>query len=268
MDIFKSAAIHRDDFRRELKEVDRAQREVMPGWRDLLARVIHGDEQLSTTERAQVLGVPNRRQFLRVGGVSIAGAALLAACGDDDDDDGSGSDTTQAPEDGGDADMDIVLANTATSLEALAVATYETAAGSGLVETPAVGDAAALFRDHHQEHFDALVATVEGAGATPFTEPNAVVKEQVVDPAVAAAQNEADIIDLAFTLESAAAQTYVFAATALSTPGLRSTIMAIGGVESRHALILATVGGKPVEERFPAAFFMSENPLPEGAVIS
>lgn len=270
MDIFDTPTIGHDEFRRQLRDVDRAQRAVMPGWRHVLTRVFSGEERLATDQRAALLGVPARRQFLRIGGATILGGALLAACGDDDT---TGAASTSAPGDGapddaGGRSMDIVLANTAISLEALAIAAYDTAADSGLVETPAVGDAATLFKGHHEEHRDALVATVEGAGATPFTEPNAVVKEQVVDPAVEAASTEADIIDLAYTLESAATQTYVFAATALSTPALRSTIMTIGGVESRHALILATVGGRSLDQQFPAAFTMSDNPLPDGAVIT
>ena len=52
--------------------------------------------------------------------------------------------------------MDLPLARTAASLEKLAVDTYDTAAGSGLVTTAAIGDAAMLFHDHHQAHLDAL----------------------------------------------------------------------------------------------------------------
>ena len=48
------------------------------------------------------------------------------------------------PADGGDADssMDLPLARTAASLEKLAVDTYTTAAGSGLVTTKGIGEAA------------------------------------------------------------------------------------------------------------------------------
>ena len=276
MNTFDRSDISHDDFKRELKAVDQTQRDVMPRWSDLLHRVFSGGEGLSTPEKAQLLGVPGRRQFLRIGGVTIAGAALLAACGSDSDNSGGTTTTkaaggttlgsTAAPDDG--ADMDIVLANTAISLEVLAIAAYEIAASSGLVTTAAIGDAAMLFKGHHEEHRDALIATVKGAGATPYTEANAVVKKAIVDPAVAAAKTEADIIKLAWTLESAAAQTYVFAASALSTPELRSTIMIIGGVENRHAQILGAVSKASFAERFPTAFMKAENPLPEGAVIS
>jgi hypothetical protein len=223
---------------------------------------------MSDAERHRVLGVPNRRQFLRIGGITIAGAALIAACGDDGDGPAS-TGTTVAPATTGGGSMDLTLAKTAASLEALAVATYETASGSGLVKTTAIADAATLFMSHHQAHLDALNGLIEQNGAKAITDPNAAVKSAVVDPAVAAAKTEADIVNLAFTLEDAAAQTYVFAATQLSAPELRSTIMTIGGVEARHRAILAIVAQKKTPaDIFPAGFFKADNPLPAAALIS
>lgn len=260
---------NRKEFDRQLREVDAQNTAVMPKWREALERVFSGDVKMSSAEKADMLGVPGRRQFFKVGGATIAGAALLAACGDDDDSStpvtGDESTTTAASADGG--AMDLVLANTAISLEILAIEAYDIAIGSGLVTTAAVGDAAGLFKSHHEAHRDALIATVSGAGGTPYDQANAAVKAAVVDPAVAAAKTEADIIKLAFDLETAAAKTYVFAATALSTPGLRSTIMTIGGVESRHATILGSVAMYETATIFPGAFYPSTNPLPDGAVI-
>ncbi len=264
--------LNQTEMRRQLKEVDAQNTAVMPKWREVLERVFSGDIEMSTEEKAQLLGVPGRRQFFKVGGAAIAGAALLAACGDDDSatpvsGDSGASTTTTAASGGG--NMDLVLANTATSLEVLAINTYQTAIDSGLVTTPAVGDAAKLFQSHHMAHRDALVATVQQAGGEPYTDTNEVVKKALVDPALAADNlDEAAIIALAFKLEMAAAQTYVFAATALSTPELRSTIMTIGGVESRHATILGEVAKYDTSKIFPGAFYKSDNPLPDGAVIT
>ena len=258
----------RDEFNRQLREVEAMNKAAMPKWRETLDKVFNGGVDMTSAEKAHLLGVPGRRQFFKIGGATIAGAALLAACGDDDDTadaptsgDGGGDD------DGGsdDPNMDIVLANTAISLEILAVDTYQVAIDSGLVTTAAVGDAAGLFQQHHQEHADALKGVV-GDGA--YDQANAAVKTALVDPAVEAAAGEGDIIKLAFDLETAAAQTYVFAAGALSTPELRSTIMTIGGVESRHATILGRVAEYEVSTVFPGAFYKSDNPLPEGAVIT
>lgn len=259
----------RDEFNRQMRDVEAMNQAVMPKWRQTLDKVFNGGVDMTSAEKAHLLGVPGRRQFFKIGGATIAGAALLAACGDDDDSaqapiTGEGGDGSGEGEgDGG--NMDIVLANTAISLEILAVDAYQVAIDSGLVTTQAVADAAGLFQSHHQEHADALAGVV-GDGAV--TEANAAVKTAIVDPAVEGASSEADIIKLAFDLETAAAQTYVFAAGALSTPELRSTIMTIGGVESRHATILGQVAMYETSTVFPNAFYPSENPLPEGAVIT
>jgi hypothetical protein len=270
--------INGDEIRRELRAVDADQRSVARSWRAALREIFDPDRDVSTAEKARILGVPARRQFLRLGGVTVAGAALLAACGDD----GGGTAVTGTPAptttgaasgatgsgSTGMAAMDLTLAKTAASLEALAVATYDTAIRSGLVKTAAIGDAAKLFQAHHQAHLDALNGVVTQSGAPKITEPNAAVKKAVVDPAVAAAKSEADIVALAFTLEDAAAQTYVFAATQLSKPSLRSTIMTIGGVEARHRAILAVVAqSKAPAMVFPSGFFKAENPLPADALI-
>ena len=80
-------------------------------------------------------------------------------------------------------------------------------------------------------------------------------------------------MNLALALEEAAAQTYAFAAGALSTPALRSTIMTIGGIEARHAAVLRMAAlAQPPADVFPSgrAFFPGDNPLAgiDGALIS
>ena len=87
------------------------------------------------------------------------------------------------------------------------------------------------------------------------------------------AATEADAVQIALDLEEAAAQTYAFAGGALSTPGLRSTIMTIGGVEARHAAVLrmAALAQSPLAV-FPGdrGFFPGDNPLAgiDGALIT
>jgi hypothetical protein len=268
--------INNDDVRRELRRIDRDHDAIARSWQSALDEIFDPASRVSSDTKARVLGVPARRQFLRIGGLAISGAALLAACGDDSD--GSAATTRPTPSTTGapsttaassnSAAMDLTLARTAASLEALAVATYDTAVKSGLVKTTAIGDAAKLFQSHHQAHLDALNGVVTQAGAAKITEPNAAVKKAVVDPAVAAAKTEADIVALAFALEDAAAQTYVFAATQLSKPALRSTIMTIGGVEARHRAILGFVAQqKTPAVIFPSGFFKADNPLPVDALV-
>lgn len=268
--------ISNDELRRELREVDTAQRQVERSWFSTLREMFDPDRGATNADRARLLGVPDRRGLLKFGGIGIASAALLAACGDDSERPALSSSTTAAAAAtgaggsgaSGSAALDLTLAKTAASLEFLAVETYTTAVKSGLVTTAAIGDAAKLFQSHHQAHLDALNALLAANGAAKISASNAAVKSMVVDPAVKAAKTEADIVAIAYTLEDAAAQTYVYATTQLSKPELRSTLMTIAGVEARHRAILAfLVQKKTPAEIFPAGFFKSDNPLPAAAII-
>jgi Ferritin-like domain len=266
--------LNRDEMRRELKAIDADNRAVMPRWYDALRQIVGGGTKMSTDEKAALLGVPapGRRTFFKLGGATIIGAAVLAACGDTDDDSGSGGATSSTMGEG-EENMDLALARTAASLEKLAVDTYQTGIDSGLVTTMAIVDAATLFQSHHQEHLDALNGAITNAGGEEVTEANEAVFKALIEPAVAEASAEADIAQIAFDLESAAAQTYLFAGGTLTVPELRSTIMTIGGIEARHAAILqvAALGQSPADV-FPGGrgFYPGDNPLAgiEGAVLS
>lgn len=295
-----SQDLNNDEIRRQLRAVDRLNSAVVPRWREALARLI-GDDQIGTNDKATLLGVPspNRRDLFKLGGASIVGVALLAACGSDSADapaatsgtspagttaattptlsttvaatqpvDTTSPATTAAADSG---NMDLTLARTAASLEKLAVDTY--GAAGGLISTPAVLAAATMFAGHHQMHLDALNGVITGAGGNAITEMNQAVYNALVKPAIDAAKTEADAVMLALALEEAAAQTYVYAGGALSTPGLRSTIMTIGGVEARHAAVLrmAALAQSPLEV-FPSerGFWPGDNPLAgiDGALIT
>jgi Ferritin-like domain len=287
--------LNQDEVRRQLREIDRANEAIMPRWRSALSRIFSGDEELSTDEKAAILGVPSpgRRDLFKMGGAAILGAAVLAACGSDKSDAKTTTPTTAAATTppttaagstpattaaggtpttaAGGGNMDLVLAKTAASLEKLAVDTY--GAAGALLTTAAVKDAATMFAGHHQMHLDALNAVITGAGGTAITEMNAAVYAALVKPAIDSAKTEADAVNLALKLEEAAAQTYVFAAGALSTATLRSTIMTIGGVEARHAAVLrmAALKQSPLDV-FPdqRAFWPGSNPLAgiDGALIT
>jgi rubrerythrin len=271
----------------------------MPQWRTVLRRIVGGDADMSSDEKAAILGVPapGRRDLFKMGGAAILGAAVLAACGSDAKDTasstagatgstsataastaetmdtgtmGSGTVGSGATTGGGDG-MDLTLAKTAASLEKLAVDVYGSAAA--LLTTPAVVSAATLFAGHHQMHLDALNGVITGAGAAAVTEQNAAVFNALVKPSLDKATTETDALMIALALEEAAAQTYAFAGGALSTPALRSTIMTIGGVEARHATVLRMVAlAQTPLDVFPGkrAFFPGANPLAgiDGALIS
>src|SRR5688500_6436398 len=95
-------SVHHPELRRRLVEADQVQREVLPRWRAQLTRLFGpGDRgrghRMPTAVRAELLGVPGRRQFLRIGGTTIAGAAVLAACAPDHTDVAE-TGTTQPPD--------------------------------------------------------------------------------------------------------------------------------------------------------------------------
>ncbi len=295
--------INQDEVRRQLRDVDAMNDRAMPAWRALLDRIVGGDPSISTDEKAAVLGVPTttRRTLFKFGGATIIGAAVLAACGSDKEPATTAA-STAAPTTGASAttmapattrspattmgpattmapassmpdssSQDLVLARTAASLEKLAIDVYATAAA--LLTTPAIKDAATMFAGHHQQHMDALNGVITKAGGKAVTEQNKAVYDALIAPALAAAKTEGDAVKLATMLEEAAAQTYVFAGGALSTPALRSTIMTIGGVEARHAAVLHIAGmAQTYKEVFPddRAFFPGDNPLAgiNGALIT
>lgn len=271
--------LNRDELRRELRSIDADQKAVMPRWYSALRQMVGGGTNLTTDEKAALLGVPSpgRRQLFKLGGTAIVGAAVLAACGSDDGD-GASSSTTAAAGSGGmageeDPSMDLALARTAASLEKLAVDVYQTGIDSGLVTTAAIAEAATLFQQHHQEHLDALNGAISSAGGEEVTEMNQAVFDALVAPALEGLADEAGVVQLAYDLESAAAQTYAFAGGALSVPALRSTIMTIGGIEARHAAVLQVAAqAKSPLDVFPdaRAFYPGDNPLAgiDGAVLS
>lgn len=271
--------LNRDEMRRTLQAIDADNQAAMPKWYDALARILSGGSNLSTDEKAAVLGVPapGRRQFFALGGASILGAAVLAACGSDSDrdadsdGDGAGAEATTTTELAD--NLDIALARTAASIEKLAINTYQSALGSGLVTTPAIADTAKLFQSHHQAHFDAVNKVVKAVGGTPVSDANEAIFKALVEPALNAATTEAALVKIALDLELAAAQTYVYAGGALSSMPYRSTIMTIGGIEARHAAVLIVAGQSlPAPAVFPddRAFFPGENPVAsiQGAVLS
>src|SRR5689334_4013866 len=124
--------IYNDDIRRQAKASQVEHNAAMRTMRNVVDRLFGGDSSESAFAKADFLtGGVNRRRFLQIGGMTVATAAVFAACGTDDSKDsasadkkgaaGSSSsgdtDTTMA----GDASSDVKILRTASSLEVLAV---------------------------------------------------------------------------------------------------------------------------------------------------
>lgn len=115
----------------------------------------------------------DRRQFLRVGTITLIGAAV-AACTKDKPKPAPGQPTTTEPTttSSGAPPSDIALLKTAASLEALAVGVYQRVAGAALVKDPAALDATTLFMAHHNTHQLTLNELLRVAEVSAVTAPN------------------------------------------------------------------------------------------------
>ncbi|MGH9149117.1 MAG: ferritin-like domain-containing protein [Acidimicrobiales bacterium] len=251
--------ISQDHLRREAAAVQVAHNRAMGSMRDLVARLFGDNRYDTATKDDLVLGGFNRRRFLKFGGLSVATAAVFAACGDDDSggDAGSATPTTAASQ------ADITILRTASSLEELAVAVYDTAIKSGLVKTAAIGDAAKLFQEQHREHSALFKTETTQRGGTAFDRPNPAVMS-MIQPTINGLKDETGVVRLAFDLELAAAQTYQSTVGKFADPKLNVAAMSVGGVEARHVEILRAV---LKESAVPKAFQTTEAAVAAGTGV-
>jgi hypothetical protein len=265
--------INHDELRRELRDLDKEHREVMPKWRDSLMRLLVDDKETPTEDKADVLlGGFNRRRFMELSGLAVLGGTLLAACGTDKKKSESGgatggSATTATTAASATSKTDQTIARTAASLENFAVAVYDKAImnAAALKISAPVAKAATLFKSQHAEHASAFNAAATQLGGQPYTDPNPTAAK-AFETQIAALKTEQDVLKLAFGLEQIAAQTYQGVGMKLSTPTLRQTAMTVGGVEARHMAILAhfitppmTVPDKafqPIDKAVDASFYV------------
>ena len=242
----------------------------MPKWRDSVMRLLVDDKETPTEAKADfLLGGFNRRRFMKLSGLAVAGGTVLAACGDDDNEPAAsgGATETTATTAAGASKTDQTIARTAASLEVFAVAVYDKAImnAAALKISDPVAKAAVLFKAQHDEHAKAFNAAATQLGGQPYTEPNPAAAK-AFEAQIAALKTEQDVLKFAFALEEIAAQTYQGVGMKLSTPSLRQTAMTVGGVEARHMAILnhfikppGTVPAKafqPVEKAVDASFYV------------
>lgn len=228
-----------DEIRRQANDTQAMHNEAMPQLRDAMSQLFEEEGRAADEKRAAV-GSVSPGMLFKVGGITLAGAALLAACGSDDKDPATTPTTPGTT--GGSASGDILILRTASSIEELAIAAYQIAIDSGLVTTAAIGDAAKLFQSQHREHSALFQSETKRAGGEPFTAANPAVLA-ALQPTIDALKDEMGIVKLAFDLETAAAQTYQSNVGVVIDAKLNAALMSIGGVEARHAAILAGVLG-------------------------
>jgi Ferritin-like domain len=237
--------INNDELRRELRDLDQEHREVMPKWRDSLMRLLVDDRETPTEAKADVLlGGFNRRRFMQLSGLAVAGGTILSACGSDKKSNESSQGSTAATQattaTAAASKTDQTIARTSASLENFAVAVYDKAImnAAALKISAPVAKAATLFKAQHEDHAKAFNAAATQLGGQPYTDPNPTAAK-AFEAQIAALKTEQDVLKFAFALEQIAAQTYQGVGMKLSTPMLRQTAMTVGGVEARHMAILA-----------------------------
>jgi rubrerythrin len=196
----------------------------------------------------------SRRDALRVGGLSVFGAAFLAACGKQSGvvessnilSEGVVPPTTALP---AGIVTDVVLLRTAASLEYNAIDTYNAVLEGGLLtgEYAKLTDAVKRFRDDHQAHADAVNQLVVASGGKAHTCANVRIDTLYIKPALALITADdnpdlsKDVVALAHALENIATQTYQGVVASLVAPTLRADAIRIAQDEARHAVVLAQV---------------------------
>jgi hypothetical protein len=146
-----------------------------------------------------------------------------------------------------DTTMDVQAGQTAASIENLAIAVYQLAAGLSFMKNipnPA-GATVTVFvtrtiADHtaHAKAFNAAVMALGGKAQTGIDMP---VYNTVVVPTKPKLTTALDVVNFAAVLEDAAAQTYNLETSTVSDKNLRATFASIMGVEAQHVAVLKAV---------------------------
>ena len=232
----------RDELRRQMRRRARLEHlETMGGFREAIKRFAGGDPAF------------NRRGLLVAGGGVMA--AILASCADH-------SAKPQVPEGGTQTPTtvtiapppvnDVTLLRTASSIEMLAVQTYQKGDRLGPPDdarAPRCSEAVPRPASRSQRPVHA--ATTE-AGGEPYTEPNPYIQFKAVDTMLPSLKTEADVVNLALELEDTAGGSYQVWVPMFTTPELRQTIQSVGATERRHSIILTSL--LPDEQLFPSPF--------------
>lgn len=187
----------------------------------------------------------NRRQALKVGGLSVTLAALVAACGDTGGDDAPGrvgnAPVVTSPPDY--AVTDVVLLRTASSLEYTAIAVYELVSDFDVLEDDLLNRLVA----DHRDTAGVMDELTRSAGGEAWTEPNPWYMERVIGPIVAAITSgdrsdeeiQADLFNTVVVLENLAAASHQELASAIGIVDARVAHLEAALLEARHGAKLA-----------------------------
>lgn len=140
-------------------------------------------------------------------------------------------------------DVDVMVLQTASSLENLAVATYEAALGLDFIANgnETVKAFAETTMGQHKEHGDAFKSATKSLGGKEQTDPNPKYLT-VVQDATPGLTDPAKVVELAMALEQVATQTYVSNISLMRDDTSKKLMASVMGVESQHLATLRAVG--------------------------
>lgn len=142
-----------------------------------------------------------------------------------------------------DGDVDVMILQTAVSLELLAVATYEAALTLPFIKdgNPVVKAFAETTMKQHAEHRAAFSAQTKALGGTDQTMTNPKYTP-VVEEAKPTLKTPADVVKLAATVEEVATDTYLANLELFTDMKSRMLMASVMGVECQHLAVLRAVG--------------------------
>ena len=202
-----------------------------------------GDE----TEGGATDQVPDRRRFVRnlaLGGAAVAAGAeavpaLAQSATAQTSTTVAGPPTIPAG--------DVTLVNFALGLELAASQLYADMIATGKLTSSALGNARS-YESHHNDHAAAL--TTLNADAAVFT-PNAKLLSQVGGQ-IAAAADQAALMQVAFNLESAMAATHQYLMGTVQSWQTATTEAELEPVEAQHAVVWGELLDLPTGQWMPS----------------
>lgn len=212
-------------------------RRALPNLRDL-GRSRAGRIDKDRKEKVELFDA-SRRRILRNGGYGVSGLAARGLLGTAF---GSAVMGIVARPVAAQEDVDIMILNTASSLENLAVAAY----GAALTlpffgENETVVAFAETTMSQHAEHGAAFNAASEAMGG-PVQDATNPVYTPIVEEATPTLVDYPTVVALAATLEEVAQDTYLANLALFTDPELRTLMGSVLGVETQHLAVLRAVG--------------------------
>ena len=159
---------------------------------------------------------------------------------------------------------DAGIAAFAQSIELALVQAYTDIAATGTVTTAPAIEATASFAAHHGEHATALSAAAGDSAANRAN--RRLVNE--IRRQIQRAADERALLDIALTLENQTASTYLFVLSALEATQTLQLPASILPVESRHAVVLATLLEKDPKATFPTFLTQDQALKPDEFPVS